>query len=200
MQKSTSTSIAVFVLFIAFMFFMYGTYKVILIVNKTQIGTSEGIYTSYVTQSEAIRTKAYALTSLCSSSLCQVQKLLDFVTNIPYQSTLFQKKTAVDTIEENFGDCDDKSNLLISLLHARDIASYLVLVPKHIFVIVPIEDSALLGTKGLWVNGRKYYILESTAKDSKVGYPLGYRLDEIQAILEPFSNVKVKHPNLAYKR
>lgn len=199
MQKSISQPLAVVVLFIAFILFVYGTYKAILIVNKTQISTSDGIYTSYVTENEQIQEKAYILTSMCQTRLCQVQKLLDFVTTIPYHSTLFQKKPAVDTIQENFGDCDDKSNLLISLLYALDIEAYFVLVPKHIFVIVSLEDDSLVETKGLWINDRKYYILESTSKDSKVGYPLYYRLDEIQAILEPFTNQKLYNPKLVYK-
>ncbi len=43
-----------------------------------------------------------------------------------------------NVIDQNFGDCDDKSNLLISLLNAKGYEAYFVLVPKHIFVIVNI--------------------------------------------------------------
>jgi len=201
MQKKSETykNFAIAIMAIAFVAFVYGTYKAIQIVGKTQISTSRGTYTSYVTTSKEIQEKAYSLTKNCEDKLCTVQSLLDFTTNIPYKTSTFQQKSAQKTIQENFGDCDDKSNLLISMLHALKIEAYFVLVPKHIFVIVPLEDKRLLGKKGLWVNGRKFYILESTAKDSKIGFPLHYKLKDIDVIIEPFSNVKVDIKTLEYK-
>jgi hypothetical protein len=85
------------------------------------------------------------------------------------------------------------------MLHALGKEAYFVLVPKHIFVITPIKDRRLRNTKGLVIDGKKYFILESTAKGSKVGFPLKYRLDEISAIVEPFSNERVHYEVLEYK-
>ena len=85
------------------------------------------------------------------------------------------------------------------MLHSLGIEAYFVLVPKHIFVIVSLEDNRLAKNKGLWVNGKKHYILESTAKDSEVGYPLQYKLDEIDVIIEPFENEKIVIESLHYK-
>jgi hypothetical protein len=124
---------------------------------------------------------------------------LDFVTNIPYRSNTFQQYSAQKTIEQNFGDCDDKSNLLISMLHVLGKEAYFVLVPKHIFVIAAIEDKRLDSTKGLWVQGKKYFILESTARNSKIGFPLHYKLDELDVIVEPFSNAKLSTEDLEWK-
>jgi hypothetical protein len=75
-----------------------------------------------------------------------------------------------------------------------------VLVPKHIFVIVALEDKRLNRVKGLVINQKKYYILESTAKNSLVGFPLKYKLNEIEAVIEPFENKKVEINTLEYKR
>lgn len=86
------------------------------------------------------------------------------------------------------------------MLHALDKKAYFVLVPEHIFVITAIDNATLSHKKGLWLDGKKYYILESTAKDSKIGFPLQYRLDEIHAIVEPFSNEKVLYDKIAYRR
>ena len=185
---------------IAFVLFIYGTYKAIQIVDKTQVGTKDGTYTSYVTTSKEIELKAQNLTTQCESKLCSIQALLDSVSHIPYHTQTFQRKSPQKTIQDNFGDCDDKSNLLISMLHSLGIEAYFVLVPKHIFVIVPLEDENVSHKKGLWINARKYYILESTAKDSKVGFSLGYDLEDIEAIIEPFSNEKIEILNLEYKR
>ena len=199
MTSENAKQISLLIIVIAFITFVYGTIKVIDIVDKTQVGTSEGTYTSYVTTSDEISTKAYAITSHCKSELCKIQNLLDFATNIPYKTSTFQQKSPQKTIQENFGDCDDKSNLLISMLHALEIEAYFVLVPKHIFVVVPLDDIRLTKKKGLWVNGKKYYIMESTAKNSEVGYPLQYKLNEIDVIIEPFSNEKVIIKTLDYK-
>jgi len=199
MQSDNIRKFSLSIMILTFIGFLYMIIKDIQIVQRTQIGTSDGIYSSYVTNAEEIKQKAYALTQECKTEFCKIQKLLDYVTNIPYKTYTFQKNTPQQTIQENFGDCDDKSNLLISMLHALGIEAYFVLVPKHIFVIVSLEDKKLSDIKGLWVNGKKYYILESTAKDSKIGFPLHYDLSEIAAIIEPFSNTKIKIDTIKYR-
>jgi len=199
MQNRLSKNLSLFILALAFLAFVYGTYKAIVIVSKTQVGTRDGVYTSYVSRSVEIQKRAEALTQGCESRLCKVQSLLDFVSAIPYATQTFQRKKPLQTIADNFGDCDDKSNLLISLLHSLGIEGYFVLVPKHIFVIVPLDDVRLEKREGLWVNGKKYYILEGTAKGSSVGFPLHYSLKEIDAIVEPFSNKKIVFTRLQFK-
>jgi len=198
MKSETSKHVSLVIIAIAFVAFVYGTVKAIEIVDKTQVGTSDGIYTSYVTTSEEIQHRAHELTSDCQSELCEVQTLLDFTSTIPYETKTFQKYSPQQTIQQNFGDCDDKSNLLISMLHALGKEAYFVLVPKHIFVISPVKNAHLSKKKGLWINGKKYYILESTAKNSRVGFPLHYTLDKIDVIVEPFSNEKIEIEKLEY--
>ena len=53
--------------------------------------------------------------------------MLDFVTNIPYKINENVAKVQKGT-EQNFGDCDDKSNLLISLLKSKNMKHILFLV------------------------------------------------------------------------
>ncbi len=199
MKSETSKHVSLVIIAIAFVVFVYGTVKAIEIVDKTQVGTSDGIYTSYVTTSEEIQQQAHALTRDCQSELCEVQALLDFASNIPYETKTFQQYSPQKTIQQNFGDCDDKSNLLISMLHALGKEAYFVLVPKHIFVITAIDDVHLAKRKGLWINGKKYYILESTVKNSKVGFPLHYALEKIDVIVEPFTNEKIEINTLKYR-
>ena len=199
MTSESKKNLSLVIIAIAFVLFVYGTIKAMDIVERTQVGTSNGIYTSYVTTSQEIQAKAFDLTQHCSNDLCEIQKLLDFVSNIPYHTTTFQRYSAQKTIQQNFGDCDDKSNLLISMLHALGKEAYFVLVPKHIFIISPIEDTVLDKRKGLWVNGKKYYILESTAKNSRIGFSLHYKLEDIDVIVEPFSNEKLSIEKLEWK-
>jgi len=199
MSSEKSKHLALLILGLAFVLFVYGIIEAIKIVSKTQVGTSEGIYTSYVSAAKPLKNLARDLTQNCPDTLCQVQTLLDYTSAIPYQSETFQKSRPKQTIEQNFGDCDDKSNLLISLLHALEIKAYFVLVPKHIFVMVALEDERLAKREGLWINNQKYYILESTATGSLVGYPLHYSFDEIDTIIEPFSNTEMDIETIAYK-
>ena len=199
MKSESKRNLSLLIIAIFFLAFIYATVKAVDIASRTQVGTKNGIYTSYVTTSQEIENKAKQLTKNCKSKLCKVQTLLNFASNIPYQSKTFQKYSAQKTIQQNFGDCDDKSNLLISMLHALEIEAYFVLVPKHIFVIVPLEDKRLSKTRGIWINGRKYFILESTAKNSAIGFPLKYKLSEIDVVVEPFSNEKIPINSLAYK-
>ena len=200
MKSKNLKNFSLLLLAIFFMAFVYGVSRALNKANKTQLSTKDGIYTSYISTSSSIRYKALQLTKECTSKVCQIKKLLNFVTAIPYKTETFQRVKPLQTIQQNFGDCDDKSNLLISLLHTLNIKAYFVLVPKHIFVIVPLLSQTLNHKKGLWVNGKKYYILESTAKGSPIGYPLNYKLHQIDAIIEPFSNIKINIKELNYDK
>ena len=199
MKSEINKNLSFVVIVIFFIGFVYITVKALQISRKTQISTGEGIYTNKVSTSKEIANKALALTRNCKSELCEVQSILDYVTHIPYKINHFRANSPQRTIQNNFGDCDDKSNLLISMLHSLGKEAYFVLVPEHIFVITPIKDKRLSKTKGLNIDGKKYFILESTAKGSHVGFPLRYRLNEISAIVEPFSNEKVPYKTLEYE-
>jgi hypothetical protein len=180
--------------------FLYIFVKDIGIINRRHISTNDGIYINSTSDSPYIDKLAHELTRHCKNDLCRVQTILNYITNIPYKINNFQAHSPQKTIQMNFGDCDDKSNLLISLLHELNIESYFVLVPKHIFVIVALDEVHLQHfKKGLYVNGKKFYILESTAKNSTIGFPLQYKLSEIKAIIEPFENKKVDIHKLEWK-
>ena len=199
MQSETAKKLSLTILAFAFVAFIYVTAKAIQISNRTQISTDDGIYTNRVKSSSDISKKAFKLTKDCKSEVCQVTHLLDYVTHIPYKLNHFKAHSPQKTIQNNYGDCDDKSNLLISMLHALGIEAYFVLVPKHIFVIVPLADKRLSHQKGLWLDEKKYFILESTAKGSSIGFPLQYKLSQINTIVDPFSNQKIEYEQLEYK-
>lgn len=169
-------------------------------VKDNHIGLNDSRYIHKVSLKPYIYDLANNLTQECISKLCEVQKILDYVTNIEYKINNWITMSPKKTIEVGHGDCDDKSNLLISLLNAKGFKSYFVLVPKHIFVVTKLKDNNLENTKGLYINNEKYYILESTAKNSKVGFQLRYHLNDIQAVIDPFRNEKVVVSLLEYKK
>ena len=197
MSSKFSYTLSKVIMGIAALYFLYLFIHGIDIVNRRHMGTSEGTYINNTRSNQKLKILSYKLTENCSSEECRVQNILDYVTNIPYVVNSFNAHRPSDTIENNFGDCDDKSNLLISLLHELSIEAYFVLVPKHIFVIVPLKD--IRSKKALYLNGRAYYILESTVKNSKIGFPLTYELSDITTIFEPFENKKLNIDTLTYK-
>jgi hypothetical protein len=200
MSSNFAQTISKIVLGIAALYFLYLFSQAISIVNRRHIGTEDGTYINNTRSTSEIKTLALKLTQQCSNETCRVQNILDYVSNIPYKINNFKAHSQQKTIQANFGDCDDKSNLLISLLHELNIESYFVLVPKHIFVIVSLDDLKNKHLrKALYLNKKPYYILESTSKNSPIGFPLQYKLNEIKTIIEPFENKKIIIKNLEWK-
>ena len=196
-QSKLSITVSKIVLAGLALYFFYVLIQVISTVNRRHIGTEDGTYINSTSTKPYIQELANQLTKKCHSTLCFTEKILDYVTNIPYKINNFQAHSPQQSIQNNFGDCDDKSNLLISLLHAKNIESYFVLVPKHIFVIVALDEN--IPIYGLYLNDKKYYILESTAKNSAIGFPLRYEFENIHAIIEPFENRKIEINKLEWK-
>ena len=183
-------------LFITYVFYII--ISSFFIVKNQFIDIGDSTYVNQVRQDEYTIKLANFLTKNCNSDkTCEVQSMLDFVTAIPYKINESIARSSKQVVEQNFGDCDDKSNLLISMLKVRGYEAYFVLVPKHIFVIVNLENQG--NKKALYVNDKKFYILESTAKDSKIGFPLKHTLEEIEAIIDPFVNKKLLVKTLNYR-
>lgn len=183
------------------LFIVYVIYIIItsfFIVKNQFIDIGDATYVNQVRTDEYTIKLAESLTKNCNGDkTCEVQSMLDFVTAIPYKINEGIARNSKQVVTQNFGDCDDKSNLLISMLKVRGYEAYFVLVPKHIFVIVNLEKQE--NKKALYVNDKRFYILESTASGSKIGFPLKYSFEEINAIVDPFVNKKLVVKKLEYK-
>ena len=184
--------------------FVFITYVIYIIISSFFIVKNQFIDIDDATYVNQVRTDDYTikladyLTKDCNKNkVCEVQAMLDFTTAIPYKINESIARSAKQVVEQNFGDCDDKSNLLISMLKVRGYEAYFVLVPEHIFVIVDLEK--LPNKKALYVNDKRFYVLESTATNSKIGFPLKYKLEQIEAIVDPFVNKKLVIEKLEYK-
>ncbi|PUE64500.1 hypothetical protein [Arcobacter caeni] len=183
-------------------FIVYVIYLIIssfIIVKNQFIDIGDATYVNQVRTDDYTMKLADFLTKDCNKNkICEVQLMLDFVTKIPYKINESIARSSKQVVEQNFGDCDDKSNLLISMLKVRGYEAYFVLVPKHIFVIINLENINL-NSKALYLNDKRFYILESTAENSKIGFPLRYKFEEIEAIVDPFVNKKLVVNSLEYK-
>ncbi len=184
------------ILFIAYVIYIIITS--FFIVKNQFIDIGDATYVNQVRTDDYTIKLAEFLTKDCNKDkICEVQAMLDFTTKIPYKINESIARNSKQVVEQNFGDCDDKSNLLISMLKVRGYDAYFVLVPKHIFVIVNLEK--ISDKKALYVNDKRFYILESTATNSKIGFSLKYSFNEIEAIVDPFANKKLLINKLEYK-
>ena len=189
-------SFLISVIFVSYV--IYLIFSSFFIVKNQFIDIGDATYVNQVRTDEYTIKLADFLTKNCNGDkTCEVQSMLDFVTAIPYKINESIARSSKQVVEQNFGDCDDKSNLLISMLKVRGYEAYFVLVPKHIFVIVNLENQ--MNKKALYVNDKRFYILESTATGSKIGFPLKYSFEEINAIIDPFVNKKLVIKKLEYK-
>ena len=180
---------------IAFILMIYNSFFIV----KNQFIDIDGFtYVNQVRSDEYTKNLANSLTQGCKTKVCEVQSMLDLVTQIPYKVNESVARSGKNVIEQNYGDCDDKSNLLISLLNAKGYEAYFVLVPKHIFVVVHLGVN-LPNKKALYINKKPFYKLESTAKGSSIGFPLKYKFEEIKAFIDPFKNKQLVVKNLEYK-
>ena len=185
---------ATFILYVIYMIYIS-----FFIVKNQFIDIGDSTYVNQVRTDDYTLKLANHLTKDCKTDkLCEVQSMLDFVTAIPYKINESIARNSKQVVTQYFGDCDDKSNLLISMLKLKGYEAYFVLVPKHIFVIINLEDIKV-NRKALYVNDKAFYILESTAKGSKIGFDLKYQFSEIEAIIDPFVNKKLVVNNLDYK-
>ena len=190
-----------FSFFLSTIFIAYVIYLIIssfFIVKNQFIDIGDATYVNQVRTDDYTMKLADFLTKNCKGDkTCEVQSMLDFVTAIPYKINESIARNSKQVVEQNFGDCDDKSNLLISMLKVQGYEAYFVLVPKHIFVIVNLENQ--INKKALYINDKRFYILESTASGSKIGFPLKYSFEEINVIVDPFKNKKLLISSLEYK-
>lgn len=114
---------------------------------------------------------ADTLTEECGNDQgCEVQKMFDYVTNIPYK-TDYTSRNAKKVVESNWGDCDDKSNLFASLLNEKGYEYRFVYVPHHVFVVVHLNDTDDLPflRASLKIEGKNFYYAETTSEGAKIG-------------------------------
>jgi len=86
---------------------------------------------------EAIREKVAELSKDLSSAREKIEAIFDFVkreiryVSIGLGKTGYEPESAAEVFENKYGDCKDKSTLLISMLKAAGISAHYVLIPTH---------------------------------------------------------------------
>lgn len=144
---------------------------------------------------------AQSLTKECNGNdACEIENLFDYVTRIPYK-TDYTSRSPKEVLQTNWGDCDDKSNLLASLLNERGFDYRFVYTPHHVFVVVHVENEKSLPfiSANLIINGKKYYYAETTAAGSRIGTFNGQFPYNFHGIYDIAKNKEVDIKNVSLK-
>lgn len=126
------------------------------------------------------------LTKTCKAdAYCEIDHIYQYVLSIPYKSSTINRNPA-DVINQNGGDCDEKSFLLATLLLQNKYPCVLILTKDHGFlaVNVPNNQSLKQPTSYVTFNGKKYYFADATLKDGYIGQYNDVKQQEITGVFD----------------
>jgi len=126
------------------------------------------------------------LTKGCNGDeVCEVNRAYQYVLKIPYKESIANRNPS-DVINQNGGDCDEKSFLLATLLLQKKYACVLVTTKDHAFIAVHIQNDVLLKQPSsyLIVNGKKYYFAEVTVTAGYIGQYNNVNQQDIEAVFD----------------
>jgi hypothetical protein len=112
-----------------------------------------------------------ALDMDCQNDFCRIQKYYDYVKKIPYErGTEGKDKNAVEVMEQWKGDCDERSDLLASMMLANGYKTILLYTKDHAFTALNIPNYESNENRSyVQYEGRKYYIAETTDPNGQIG-------------------------------
>jgi hypothetical protein len=165
-------------------------------------------YLKFITP-DAVQPIADRIWSICQSQSYSEEQfanaVLMFVHQIPY--IVSSPKYPVETIVENFGDCDVFSLLAASVLKAKgiDVVLFNWTGKLHMNIGVNLPETPVYARWGsVWYisyNSKRYYIAECTGYCSGANATAGWRVGECpddlkqaSAIVIPLDNVEISSP------
>lgn len=112
-----------------------------------------------------------ALDMNCQNDLCRITKYYDYVKQIPYEKgTEGKDKNAIDVMQEWKGDCDERSDLLASMMLANGYKVILLYTKDHTLTALNIPNYESTNFKSyVQYKGRYYYIAETTDPNGQIG-------------------------------
>jgi heme/copper-type cytochrome/quinol oxidase subunit 2 len=137
--------------------------------NLIKLG--DGYHWCGIKESKEILPVTKALDIGCQNDFCRIQKYYDYVKQIPYQvGTHGKDKNAVDVMQEWKGDCDERSDLLASMMIANGYKVILLYTNSHTLTALNIPNYESYDNRSyVQYQGRKYYIAETTDPNGQVG-------------------------------
>lgn len=126
------------------------------------------------------------LTKGCNSNeICEIDRVYQYVLKIPYKESIANRNPS-DVINQNGGDCDEKSFLLATLLLQKKHECLLLTTKDHAFIAVHVQNDITLKQPSSYLifNGKKYYFAEATVKTGYLGQYNNVNQQTIEAIFD----------------
>jgi hypothetical protein len=116
---------------------------------------------------------------------CEINHAYHYVANIPYKESSVSR-TPSDVINQNGGDCDEKSFLLATLLLEKRYKCLLITTKDHAFIAVQMEKEQLskLPISYLLIQNQRYYIADTTMVHGYIGADNNVSKQEIDGIYD----------------
>lgn len=126
------------------------------------------------------------LTKGCNNNeLCEIDRAYQYVLKIPYKESIANRNPS-DVINQNGGDCDEKSFLLATLLLQKKHECLLLTTNDHAFIAVHVQNDVALKQPSSYLifNGKKYYFAEATVKTGYLGQYNNVNQQKIEAVFD----------------
>lgn len=126
------------------------------------------------------------LTKECNGDdYCEIDRAYQYVLRIPYKESTDNRNPS-DVINQNGGDCDEKSFLLATLLLQKKYACLLVTTKDHGFIAIHVANETSLKhpSSYLSIDGKKYYFAETTFSAGYIGQSNDIDQQEIEAVFD----------------
>jgi hypothetical protein len=154
--------------------------------RKGMIKIHDRFYKYDVYEHDEMKPIVDMLTKTCNDDIhCEIDHIYQYVLSIPYKSSTINRNPA-DVINQNGGDCDEKSFLLATLLMQKKYHCLLILTNDHAFLAVnmPNEQPLKKPSSYLTFEGKKYYFADATLKAGYIGQYNDIKEQEITGVFD----------------
>ncbi|MCK9372705.1 MAG: hypothetical protein M0P91_05865 [Sulfuricurvum sp.] len=133
------------------------------------------------------------LTKGCNGNpYCEVDRAYQYVLKIPYKESSTNRNPS-DVINQNGGDCDEKSFLLATLLLQKQYPCLLITTKDHGFIGIHIANEKEITAPASYVSveGKKYYLAETTTPVGYIGQDNGVKEQEIEGVFDMMAKKEI---------
>jgi hypothetical protein len=118
-------------------------------------------------------------------SYCEIDHIYQYVLSIPYKESTTDRNPS-DVINQNGGDCDEKSFLLATLLLQKHYECLLITTKEHGFIAVHVPDEKRVKKPSSYLrfNGKKYFFAETTLTNGYIGDYNNINPKEIEGVFD----------------
>lgn len=140
------------------------------------------------------------LTKECQNDpFCEIDHAYQYVLSIPYKDSTTNRSPA-DVINQNGGDCDEKSFLLATLLRQKNYHCLLVTTKDHGFIVIRLADESKIKrpARYLTYNNEHYYFAETTFTNGYIGKDNGIDPKEVEGIFNMATKQEIGRDEVAF--